>query len=170
MATNSSILACEIHGQWILEGYNPWGLKESDMTEWLTLSPRIIHFFVDLWIMRGTRDAETQKSQNLHITLQPTFCFQFCIQNSTNCPFCRTAVHIYWEKKILRIVNFCSSNMSFKDQLYIKVIVGHFEKIFKIYINLLFITKIIHVNFSWNVLMKLTCFKIVLLYYYSKHS
>ena len=33
MATHSSILAWEIHGQWILVGYSPWGLKESDTTQ-----------------------------------------------------------------------------------------------------------------------------------------
>ena len=29
----------EFHRQWSLAGYSPWGHKESDMTEWLTLSP-----------------------------------------------------------------------------------------------------------------------------------
>ena len=37
MATHSSILAWELHGQWSLAGYNPWGCKESDMTEQLFL-------------------------------------------------------------------------------------------------------------------------------------
>ena len=37
MATHSSILAWNIHGQRSLVGYNPWGHKLSDMTEWLTL-------------------------------------------------------------------------------------------------------------------------------------
>ena len=38
MATHSSILAWRI--PWIgeLVGYSPWGRKESDMTEWLTLT------------------------------------------------------------------------------------------------------------------------------------
>ena len=38
MATHSSILAWRIHGQGSLAGYSPWGHKELDMTEWLTLS------------------------------------------------------------------------------------------------------------------------------------
>ena len=40
MATHSSILARESRGQRSLEGYSPWGCKESDtdMTEQLTLS------------------------------------------------------------------------------------------------------------------------------------
>ena len=38
MATHSSILAEEFHGQRSLTGYSTWGLKESDMTEQLTLS------------------------------------------------------------------------------------------------------------------------------------
>ena len=33
MATHSSILAWEIHGQRRLVGYSPWGCKESDVTE-----------------------------------------------------------------------------------------------------------------------------------------
>ena len=33
MATHSSILAGESHGQRSLVGYSPWGRKESDMTE-----------------------------------------------------------------------------------------------------------------------------------------
>ena len=33
MATHSSILVWEIHGQRSLVGYSPWGHKESDMTE-----------------------------------------------------------------------------------------------------------------------------------------
>ena len=35
MATQSGILAWEIHGQKSLAGYSPWGCKESDMTEQL---------------------------------------------------------------------------------------------------------------------------------------
>ena len=33
MATHSSIFAWEIQGQKSLAGYNPWGRRESDMTE-----------------------------------------------------------------------------------------------------------------------------------------
>ena len=38
MATHSSILAGEFHGQRSLLGYSPWGGKQSDNTELLTLS------------------------------------------------------------------------------------------------------------------------------------
>ena len=38
MVTHSSILAWELHGQRRLVGYSPWGCKESDKTERLTLS------------------------------------------------------------------------------------------------------------------------------------
>ena len=38
MATHSSILPEESHGQRSLAGYSPWGCKELDTTEWLTLS------------------------------------------------------------------------------------------------------------------------------------
>ena len=37
MATHSSILAWRIQWTEELAGYSPWGCKESDMTEWLTL-------------------------------------------------------------------------------------------------------------------------------------
>ena len=36
MATHSSVLTWEFHGQRSLESYSPLGHKESDMTEWLT--------------------------------------------------------------------------------------------------------------------------------------
>ena len=38
METHSSILAGESYGQGSLAGYSPWGCRESDTTEWLTLS------------------------------------------------------------------------------------------------------------------------------------
>ena len=38
MATYSSILAWKIHGQRSLEGYSPWGCKESDITEPVSLT------------------------------------------------------------------------------------------------------------------------------------
>ena len=38
MATHSSILHGEFHGQRSLVGHSPWGCRELDMTEWLTLS------------------------------------------------------------------------------------------------------------------------------------
>ena len=37
MATHSSILAWRVHGQRSLAGYSPWGRKESESTEQLTL-------------------------------------------------------------------------------------------------------------------------------------
>ena len=38
MAAYSSIQPGEFHGQKCLADYSPWGCKESDMMEWLTLS------------------------------------------------------------------------------------------------------------------------------------
>ena len=38
LAPHSSILAGESHGQRRLAGYSPWGRKELDMTEQLTLT------------------------------------------------------------------------------------------------------------------------------------
>ena len=38
MAMHSGILPGEAHGQMSLAGYSPWGHKESDTTEQLTLS------------------------------------------------------------------------------------------------------------------------------------
>ena len=37
IATHSSIPAWEFHGKRSLEGYSPWGCKEKDMIEWLSL-------------------------------------------------------------------------------------------------------------------------------------
>ena len=48
METHSSMLGWTIHGQRSLVGYNPWGHKESDTTEWLTHThTRLIH--VEVW-------------------------------------------------------------------------------------------------------------------------
>ena len=51
-ATHFSILAWEFHGYRSLAGYSPWGHKESDITEWLSLSHSklVIHraWFVDV--------------------------------------------------------------------------------------------------------------------------
>ena len=38
MATHSSVLARESHGQRSLAGYSPWGRKESDMTEQININ------------------------------------------------------------------------------------------------------------------------------------
>ena len=43
MATHSSFLPRESHGQRSLVGYRPWGHKESDMTEQLTHTSIIAH-------------------------------------------------------------------------------------------------------------------------------
>ena len=43
MATHSSILAWSIPGHRSLAGYSPWGRKESDMTEPVTLSQTNIY-------------------------------------------------------------------------------------------------------------------------------
>ena len=39
-----AFLPREFHGQRSLAGYSPWGRKESDMAEQLTLSLSLIHF------------------------------------------------------------------------------------------------------------------------------
>ena len=53
MATHSSILAGEFHGQWSLVGWHPWGRKESDTTERLTLGVGWILPFVPPVISTG---------------------------------------------------------------------------------------------------------------------
>ena len=63
MANHFSILAWKFHGQRSLEGYSPWGHKESDMTEHLSThtcaffyiekyghSIKLIHLFVQQFI------------------------------------------------------------------------------------------------------------------------
>ena len=55
MATHSSILLGKFHGQRSLVGYSPWGCKESDMTEWLTLS---------LYMCKKEEKQELQQARN----------------------------------------------------------------------------------------------------------
>ena len=45
MATHPSILAWRIPWTEELAGYSPWGCKESDTTEWLTLSLTLSYIF-----------------------------------------------------------------------------------------------------------------------------
>ena len=54
MATPSSILAGESHGQRSLEGYSPWGHKESDTTERLHFkNTYILHFSISYLTAKG---------------------------------------------------------------------------------------------------------------------
>ena len=46
MAVHSSILPGKSHGQRILEGYSPWGCKESDTTERLHFT--LPHFIMNI--------------------------------------------------------------------------------------------------------------------------
>ena len=50
MATHSSILAWEIHGQRSLVGYCPWGHKESDTTE--RLSIYYVYIYINTCLLR----------------------------------------------------------------------------------------------------------------------
>ena len=49
MATHSSILPGESHGQRSLAGYSPWGHKESDTTELLSTSTLHLNFCLSWW-------------------------------------------------------------------------------------------------------------------------
>ena len=46
MATHSSILAGDFHGQRHLVGHSPWSHKESDTTEWLTFSGKSLQVVI----------------------------------------------------------------------------------------------------------------------------
>ena len=48
MAIHSSIFSGESHGQRILAGYSPWGRKESDTTERLSVSTSTPKIFFSL--------------------------------------------------------------------------------------------------------------------------
>ena len=50
MATPSSILAGESHGQRNLVGYSPWGRKESGTTERLHFTSHFLSFFLILFL------------------------------------------------------------------------------------------------------------------------
>ena len=51
MSTHSSILAWRFHGQRRLVGYSPWGYKELDTTERLTLS---LSYFKSIYFLSET--------------------------------------------------------------------------------------------------------------------
>ena len=50
MATYSSILAWEFHGQRSLMGYSPWGHKELDMTEKIAFSLSYTYIYIHVCI------------------------------------------------------------------------------------------------------------------------
>ena len=51
MATHSVFLPGEFHGQRSLEGYSPWGPKESDRTE------RLAHIYIPIQTLKNTNKA-----------------------------------------------------------------------------------------------------------------
>ena len=66
MATHSSILPWKNPWQKSLEGYSPWGCKEWDMTDWLTVHfrpqlivPRLINSTEEIWL-----STDMQRSAN----------------------------------------------------------------------------------------------------------
>ena len=81
MATHSSILAWRIPWTWSLAGCSPWGGKESDMTEWLSLSLNPVSGVLikrrEFWTQRnrpcenkgrGWRDLQIKEGQRLLAT------------------------------------------------------------------------------------------------------
>ena len=57
MVTHSSLLPGESHGQRSLAGYGPWGRKESEVTERLTLSLTVKTAFLTLGSVWGPGSA-----------------------------------------------------------------------------------------------------------------
>ena len=55
MVTHSSILAWGIPMDRALEGYSPWGRKESDMTEWLSTAKKKNRFLVTGNVSEGSK-------------------------------------------------------------------------------------------------------------------
>ena len=62
-ANHYSILAREFHEQRSLAGYNPWGHKESDTTEWLTLS---LSGIITLKFIRASEEYMKQYTNLAH--------------------------------------------------------------------------------------------------------
>ena len=60
MAIHSVFLPGEFQGQGSLEGYSPWGRRELDMTEWLTLSPG--ELFVQRQYIISLKDSNCLKT------------------------------------------------------------------------------------------------------------
>ena len=72
MATHFSILPVELNGQRSL--YNPWGRRESDTTEWLTLSLFHNKYHDNLDVVQ---DSEYSKvlNQHFHTIMMHNFTF-----------------------------------------------------------------------------------------------
>ena len=61
MATYFSVFfPGEFHGQRSLVSYSPWGHKELDMTEWLTLRSQTLQEQLSLWLGHVNPEATSQ--------------------------------------------------------------------------------------------------------------
>ena len=68
MASHSSILTWRIPFNWSLEGYSQWGRKESDMTEWLSMTQ---HRPVARRVLDGGRDVVRDQAHRMYGWLTP---------------------------------------------------------------------------------------------------
>ena len=62
----------ELHGQRSLEGYSPWGCKESDTTEWLTLShfSHKVIYGLSKWLSSKTNKKQNKKKLPAMLEIQ----------------------------------------------------------------------------------------------------
>ena len=81
MATHSSILTWEFHGQRSLMGYSPWGLKESDTTKQLT------QFYI-------SKNGQTWEPHSLPLFLLPPQNFHSLV--GITCPYTRGHEGFIW--------------------------------------------------------------------------
>ena len=111
MSTHSNILAGESHRQRSLVGYSPWGHKELDTTEWLTLYTNNTINKIDLMDIGRTLYPIIA---NIYSLPQWNMCMYICIYTPTH-----THTHIYINSSYISLY---SISKSFKH-LYIQTFI-----------------------------------------------
>ena len=111
MATHSSILAWRIPWQRSKAGYSPWGLKESDTAEWLTLTLHITSLFTRQLHFLFLFFLCLRKNPWLSACAQVTPHLVFLVLSiSINCP---TPTLVAQEQSLGAILNFSFSHFLF---------------------------------------------------------
>ena len=101
------LLPGESHRQRSLVGYSPWGRRESDPTEWLTLSLcRSKLAISQSWSgMKGDRINEGRRDEQSLGKSVPFLCHTSCVSSGHHCLICADMISHGWTSQALFLLN-----------------------------------------------------------------
>ena len=101
------LLPGESHGQRSLVGYSPWGRRESEPTEWLTLSLcRSKLAISQSWSgMKGDRINEGRRDEQSLGKCLPFLCHMSCVSSGHHCLICADMISHGWTSQALFLLN-----------------------------------------------------------------